>query len=121
VWTVQDGYELLFHVGDRGLQDLRPGQLSVNNSAETTVVTDVRCAFGGAVWVEGYALGVSGDEPPLRRSDVQATRFGFALDRFGGLIKREVQVAPFNLTQHCIAAANEQQMFCEDVKRALGW
>jgi hypothetical protein len=121
VWTVQDGYELLFHVGDRALQELRPGRLWVDQSAETSVVTDVRCTFGGAIWVEGYAFGVSADEPPLRRSDVQATRFGFALDRFGGLVKRQVQSAPFDVTGLCAAAANEQQMFCQDVKKVIGW
>jgi hypothetical protein len=121
VWTVQDGYELLFHVGDRALQELRPGRLWADQSAETSVVTDVRCTFGGAIWVEGYAFGVSGDEPPLRRSDVQATRFGFALDRFGGLVKRQVQSAPFDVTGLCAAAANEQQMFCDEAKRAVGW
>jgi hypothetical protein len=121
VWTVQDGYELLFHVGDRALQELRPGRLWADQSAETSVVTDVRCTFGGAIWVEGYAFGVSGDEPPLRRSDVQATRFGFALDRFGGLVKRQVQSAPFDVTGLCAAAANEQQIFCDEAKRAVGW
>jgi hypothetical protein len=57
----------------------------------------------------------------LRRSDVQATRFGFVLDRFGGLVKRQVQSAPFDVTGLCGAAANEQQMFCQDVKKVIVW
>jgi hypothetical protein len=36
-------------------------------------------------------------------------------------MKREVQSAPFDVTGLCAAAANEQQMFCADVKRAVGW
>jgi hypothetical protein len=121
VWAVQDGYQLLFHVGDRALTDLRPGQLFVNSTAEASVITDVRCAFGGAVWIEGYAFGVSDNEPPLRTSSVPATRFGFALDRYGTVTKREVSSAPFDVVGLCAAPANEQQMFCSEAKKAVGW
>lgn len=122
VWTFQDGYSLLFHVSDRSLQGMQPGQLWVKQSAEATVVTDVRCTFGGGVRVEGYAFDVSGDEPPLRRGEVPATRFGFALDRLGGLMKRDVHTAPFNLEGLCATApANENQMFCSQAKKTVGW
>ncbi|MBU6212731.1 MAG: hypothetical protein KJS73_11090 [Gammaproteobacteria bacterium] len=121
VWTVQDGYQLLFHVGDRALADLRPGQLVVNSTAEATVITDVRCAFGGAVWIEGYAFGISGNEPPLRTSSVPAARFGFALDRYGVVTKREVSSAPFDVVGLCTVPTSEQQMFCSEAKKAVGW
>ncbi len=121
IWAVQDGYQLMSHVGDRMLTDVRPGQLSVNSTAEATVITDVRCAFGGAVWIEGYAFGVSEKEPLLRTSSVPATRFGFALDRYGAVTKREVSSAPFDIVGLCSAPANEQQMFCSEAKKAVGW
>lgn len=121
VWAVQDGYQLLFHVGDRALTDMRPGQLFVKSTAEASVITDVRCAFGGAGWIEGYAFGVSDNEPPLRTSSVPATRFGFALDRYGAVTKREVSSAPFDIVGLCSAPANEQQIFCSEAKKAVGW
>ena len=121
VWAVQDGYQLLFHVGDRALTDMRPGQLFVKSTAEASVITDVRCAFGGAVWIEGYAFGVSDNEPRLRRSEVPATRFGFALDRYGAVTKREVNSAPFDIVGLCSAPANEQQLFCSEAKKSVGW
>jgi hypothetical protein len=117
---VQDGYALLFHVGDKALHAMRPGQLVVDRKAEVSVVTDVRCGFAGSVWIEGYSLGVSGDEPPLRLGEVPATRFGFALDRVGTLTKREVQTTDVDVLALCAAAAREQRLFCERATMALG-
>jgi hypothetical protein len=121
VWTVQDGYQLLVHVGDRNLSELRPRGLSVNAQAEVTVVTDARCAFGGGLWLEGYSQGVTGFEPTLRKGVVPATRFGFALDRLGGLVRRESQPAPFDLVGLCEAPTPEQKMFCDQTLKAVGW
>jgi len=121
VWAVQDGYQLLFHVGDQALTALRPGHLFVNSTAEASVITDVRCGFGGAVWIEGYAFGVNENGPPLRTSSVPATRFSFALDRHGAVTKREVVSAPFDVVGLCAAPANEQQTFCSEAKKAVGW
>jgi hypothetical protein len=121
VWVVQDGYQLLFHFGDRALTGLRQGQVSVLPTAEASVVTDVRCSGGGGVFVEGYAFGISDNEPPLRRSAVPGTRFGFALDRNGAVTKREMSSAPFDIVGLCAAPANEHQMFCSQAKQAVGW
>jgi hypothetical protein len=121
VWAVQDGYELIFHVGDRARQGLRSGHLSINSSAAATLVTDVRCALSGAVWVEGYAFGVSGNEPLLRIHGVPATRFSFSLDRYGVTTKRDLNPAQFDILGLCTAPANEQQMFCSEAKKAVGW
>jgi len=121
VWSVQDGYQMLFHVGDRSLGDLRPGQLWVNSQAEVTVIEDLRCAFGGAIWVEGYAFGANDREPLLRGERVTASRFGFALDRFGAVSKREVTTANFEVPQFCAEPANEQLMFCAAAKKVVGW
>jgi hypothetical protein len=121
VWSVQDGYQVLFHVGDRSLSDLRPGQLWVNSQTEVTVIQNIRCAFGGAVWVEGYAFGANDREPLLRNERVTASRFVFGLNRYGVVTKRDVNSAPFDVVGLCAAPANEQQMFCSEAKKAVGW
>ena len=121
VWSAQDGYQMLFHVGDRALSDLRPGQLWVNSQTEVTVIEDMRCAFGGAIWVEGYAFGANDREPLLRGERITASRFGFALDRFGAVSKREVTTANFEVPKFCAEPANEQLMFCAAAKKAVGW
>jgi hypothetical protein len=121
VWSVQDGYQMLFTLADRSLSDVRPGQLWVNSQAEVTVISDVRCAFGGSVWVEGYAFAASDKEPLLRGQRVETSRFGFALDRLGGLSKRQVEPAFFEAPKHCAEPANEQLLFCSEVKTAVGW
>jgi hypothetical protein len=121
VWTVQDGYQMLVHVGDRSLSDLRPGQLWVNSQTEVAVIENIRCAFGGAIWVEGYAFGANDREPLLRGERVTASRFGFALDRFGAVSKREVKPTFFEAPKYCADPANEQLLFCGEVKKAIGW
>jgi hypothetical protein len=121
VWTVQDGYQMLVHVGDRSLSDLRPGQLWVNSQTEVAVIENIRCAFGGAIWVEGYAFGANDREPLLRGERVTASRFGFALDRFGAVSKREVTTANFEVPKFCAEPANEQLMFCAAAKKVVGW
>ena len=121
VWSAQDGYQMLFHVGDRALSDLRSGQLWVNSQTEVTVIEDMRCAFGGAIWVEGYAFGANDREPLLRGERITASRFGFALDRFGAISKREVTTANFEVPKFCAEPANEQLMFCAAAKKAVGW
>jgi hypothetical protein len=121
VWTVQDGYQMLVHVGDRSLSDLRPGQLWVNSQTEVAVIENIRCAFGGAIWVEGYAFGANEREPLLRGERVTASRFGFALDRFGAVSKREVTTANFEVPKFCTEPANEQLMFCAAAKKVVGW
>ena len=57
----------------------------------------------------------------LRTSSVPATRSGFALNRYGAVTKREVSSAPFDIVGLCSAPANEQQMFCSEAKKAVGW
>ena len=120
VWTVQDGYALQFQIWDKGLLANQPGALWVDQQSEASVVTGVRCTFGGGVWVEGYALGVSANEPPLSRSPIPAKRFGFALDRAGSLVRRQVSETLFDVEAICAAPANENRFFCEEAKRALG-
>ena len=112
---------MFFQVGDRSLSDLRPWQLWVNSETEVTVIEDMRCAFGGAIWVEGYAFGANDREPLLRGERVPASRFGFALDRFGAISKREVTTANFEVPKFCAEPANEQLMFCAAAKKAVGW
>jgi serine protease len=121
IWAVQDGYQLLFNVTDRTFIDVRSGPILVNSAAEATLITDVSCADSGGVRLEGYAFGVSDNEPPLRTSRVPATRFGLALDRYGTVTKRELNPAPFDIIGLCSAPANEQQMFCSEAKKAVGW
>jgi hypothetical protein len=112
---------MLVHVGDRSLSDLRPGQLWVNSQTEVAVIQNIRCAFGGAIWVEGYAFGANDREPLLRGERVTASRFGFALDRFGAVSKREVKPTFFEAPKYCADPANEQLLFCGEVKKAIGW
>ena len=81
----------------------------------------MRCAFGGAIWVEGYAFGANDREPLLRGERITASRFGFALDRFGAISKREVTTANFEVPKFCAEPANEQLMFCAAAKKAVGW
>jgi hypothetical protein len=111
-WAVQDGYQLVFNVADRSLSDVLPGQLWVESQAEVTVISDVRCAFGGSLRVEGYALDVNESEPMLGGDRVAAKRFGFWLDRSGGLSKREVKAALFDLREICANPPDEQLQFC---------
>ncbi len=119
VWTIQDGYQLLFQVGSQSLTDLQPGELFVNSSAEATVIANVGCASGGAVRIEGYSLGVSEREPPLRSNSIPARHFIFVLDRNGAVLKRDVWAEPFDLVGLCRVAANEQRTFCNEAGMAL--
>jgi len=121
VWAVQDGYQLLFGIADRSLIAVHPGQLWVAEQAETTVVSDVRCTFAGGARIEGYALRVDDREPSLRREPVPALRFGFALDRHGGVVRREVTATTFSWPQYCATSANEALMACGEARRALRW
>jgi len=119
VWSMQDGYQMLFHVGDRLLSDLHSGLLWVDRQTEVTVIKDVRCTFGGSVWVEGSAFGDNDIEPWLRIGSVTARRFGFAIDRLGRLARREVSPSDFEVAKHCTDAADEQLMFCARATAAL--
>lgn len=58
---------------------------------------------------------------PSRGQRVEASRFGIALDRLGGLSKRQVEPAFVEAPKHCAEPANEQLMFCTEVKKAVGW
>jgi hypothetical protein len=121
IWAVQDGYQLLFHVGDRPLIDLNSGQVSVKPVAEATLITDVRCSDERGLWIEGFSFGVSDNEPLLRIQSVPATRFSFSLDRYGVITKRDVTPAQFDILGLCEAPANEQKRFCSEARKAVGW
>jgi hypothetical protein len=121
IWAVQDGYQLLFHVGDRPLIDLSSGQVSVKPVAEATLITDVRCSDERGLWIEGFSFGVSDNEPLLRIQSVPATRFSFSLDRYGVITKRDVNPAQFDILGLCEAPANEQKRFCSEARKAVGW
>jgi hypothetical protein len=133
VWALQDGYELLPHVGDRALANLRssPVGLGVDRgvdrgidgdpTASMALVGSARCAADGGLRVQGYRFGVSEREPPLQAGPVAAREFELLLDRTGNVIDTSIKSADFDIAAFCTTAANEQFAFCEAARKVVGW
>jgi hypothetical protein len=125
VWTLQDGYELLAHVGDPGLSRIEGSTVVLGTgreqSAAMSVLSGAQCTTGGGLRLRGYALGVGDREPPLRSGSMNASGFEVVLDRSGAVIGRSAREARFDVKAHCATAANEQFAFCEAARQAVGW
>jgi len=125
VWTVQDGYELLAHVGDKALVNLRGSVVDLgvdgDAAATTSLLSAAQCTADGGVRLQGYAFGVNEREPPLHSAVVGARRFEVLLDRTGAVLARTLRRSDFDVRAYCAVAANEQVGFCEAVRQAVGY
>jgi hypothetical protein len=122
VWVAQDGYQLLAHVVDRGLVELRRAPLNDSRSAAAVDVLEAaECASDGGLRLSGYTLGVGSSEPPLADRPVPASRFELILDRSAVMTRRTTRPDSLDLRRLCSSPANEHHEFCAAARQAVGW
>jgi hypothetical protein len=122
VWTLQDGYELLAHVGDRALVQIQGSRVDLGADRDAAVsmslISGAQCVADGGLRLQGYAFGVSDREPPLQTGPVAAREFDVLLGPTGAVLARALRPADFDVGAYCAAAANEQYGFCEAARSA---
>ena len=121
VWVAQDGYQTLLHSADKGLTDVRTFQVPLGEVSEAALVTDLRCEGDAGVRLEGYVFTVDAEQPQLFPSNNGVRRFALILNRRGEVSWRDIRSARFDLNDLCSAPADEQQMFCNEANKAVGW
>jgi hypothetical protein len=120
VWTVQDGCQLLTHAFDRSLARSRMTETSINSeSAEVTLVDNIGCTTTGDLWVEGYAFGVSANEPSIGSDLVAAKNFRVTLDGNGAAEMQSSRLVPFNVAEFCKVPAKEKELFCSQAQAVI--
>jgi hypothetical protein len=67
VWVVQDGYTMLVSSRDASLVPNWESEISAASASDMNLVTGVSCE-GRGIRVDGYAIPVTGNSPPLDKS-----------------------------------------------------